>query len=265
MKRIVRKYKYAYRDAKDQDEKASIANAVLATVQSNGARFLKCDASGEWQELAFKVALKKVYHSIRDSIYNEDLKPTKGNETAASDNEEQPSPDRRRSINSTQGLQSTVNEEHRRQNLPKDKKYSSSEDALSLAARRQQLALERLNASDEREAAMRLGLGGQSSTIQYPNNYSTRFEVNNPHAAYMNDPRRLSIEAVRFSGGAEYQMLQRQSQHRLFLQQQQQQLQQHGQFNNHRNLTGVHHLPTQAQSELSQEQLRMMMLSRYGK
>ncbi len=74
MHKIVKKYKYRYRDARNQDEKAKIANKVLAAIQSNGGRLLRLNDNGEWQELEYKVGLKKVYHSIRDSLYNDDGK-----------------------------------------------------------------------------------------------------------------------------------------------------------------------------------------------
>jgi len=72
MQEAVTKIKYHYRDAASQEEKSRIAHAVLSEIQGCGGKFLKYDESTrKWQELEYKVALKKIYHSIRDALYND--------------------------------------------------------------------------------------------------------------------------------------------------------------------------------------------------
>lgn len=68
----VTKLKYQYRDSTSQEEKSQIAHTVLRAIQDPGGKFLKYDDSKrQWQELTYKNALKKIYHSIRDSLYND--------------------------------------------------------------------------------------------------------------------------------------------------------------------------------------------------
>jgi hypothetical protein len=68
----VSRLKYQYRDATSQTEKSQIAHTVLRTIQEDGGKFLKFDENKrEWEELSYKNALKKIYHSIRDSLYND--------------------------------------------------------------------------------------------------------------------------------------------------------------------------------------------------
>lgn len=249
MNRIVRKYKYKYRDARDQDEKASIANAVLATVQGNGARFLKCDSSGDWQELQYKVALKKVYHSIRDSLYNEDLKPRKDSDGPITD-DEYSSSDRRRSSGSIEGLQSIVDSaqiiEAGRRGLssvgaPGNASVPSHE-SLVLAARQQQAALTIANA--EHDDRMRLGLGGLSSLS----------------AGVDRRPEGLVVSSM-FDGRTQSLLaLERDRQRRELAGQILPNQLGGGMFQLGTGLQGIHVPPT----EMSEEQLRRLILSRYG-
>ncbi|KAG7353295.1 hypothetical protein IV203_009344 [Nitzschia inconspicua] len=68
----VTKLKYQYRDATSQEEKSQIAHTVLRSIQDVGGKFLKYDEpKRQWEELTYKNALKKIYHSIRDSLYND--------------------------------------------------------------------------------------------------------------------------------------------------------------------------------------------------
>lgn len=68
----VTKLKYQYRDSTSQEEKSQIAHTVLRAIQDVGGKFLKYDESKKrWEELTYKNALKKIYHSIRDSLYND--------------------------------------------------------------------------------------------------------------------------------------------------------------------------------------------------
>ena len=72
MQEAVAKLKYQYRDALTHDEKSKIAHKVLHAVTDKGGRFMKYDdTSKQWCELEYKVTLNKIYHSIRDALYND--------------------------------------------------------------------------------------------------------------------------------------------------------------------------------------------------
>lgn len=85
MHEVVKKYKYLYRDARNQEEKAKIANKVMSAIHNNGGRLLRLNDKGQWYELDYKVGMNKIYHSIRDSLYNCDGKRMKEPDDADDD------------------------------------------------------------------------------------------------------------------------------------------------------------------------------------
>ena len=283
MTRIVRKYKDQYRLSTSQDDKAHIANRVLDIVKSNGARFLKCDEAGKWQELPYKVALKKVYHSIRDIINEnvDDYKNAKHDDEKSSDDgdeEIQVLASARRSSSiemlQSQGMKKRAMGMH---STGTDGIAGRDQDSFAIAAataaaqnQQQQLALHHLNA--EREARMRLGLvgGGQGSMLSFPKQFSGRYDgtAGAAAASMMNNGNVVPGLGASFSMGSTghpmmMMMMQQQQQQNQVLQQQQHQLHQQNQVMQQQQQQQQQQLHQQStMSQLQQEHLRALMMNR---